>query len=144
MPTCSSASPKNRTLLAFRINQGISASFSLLLSGPPGPLKDQQALSASFSLLLSYHRLRTTRFWSIKGPTMYETWVCERKILNNFILDSIAILRENPSREEEKKLPQTNQSEGDELLSTPRQSRRAGEVPHPTPIPPRLPASPVT
>ena len=48
VPTCSSVSPKNRTLLAFRVNQGISA---------------------SFSLLLSYHWLRTTRFWSIKGPT---------------------------------------------------------------------------
>ena len=44
MPTCSSASPKDRPLLAFRVNQGVSASFSLLLSGPPGsgPLKDQQ------------------------------------------------------------------------------------------------------
>ena len=32
------------TLLAFHVNQGISASFSLLLSRPPGsgPLKDQQ------------------------------------------------------------------------------------------------------
>ena len=72
MPTCSSASPKNRTLLAFRLNQGIAASFSLSLSGPPGsgPLKDQQALSASFSLLLSYRLLQTTRFRSIKGPTL--------------------------------------------------------------------------
>ena len=36
-----------RTLLAFRVNQGISASFSLLLSEPPGsgPLKDQQVVS---------------------------------------------------------------------------------------------------
>ena len=44
VPTWGSASPKNRTLLAFRVNQGISAPFSLLLSGPPGsgPLKDQQ------------------------------------------------------------------------------------------------------
>ena len=44
VPTCSSASPKNRTQLAFHINQGVSASFSLLLSRPPGssPLKDQQ------------------------------------------------------------------------------------------------------
>ena len=48
VPTCNSASPKNRTLLAFRIYQGISA---------------------SFSLLLFYPRLGTTRFWSIKGPT---------------------------------------------------------------------------
>ena len=39
VPTCSSVSPKNRTLLAFRVNQGISASFSLLLSGPPGPVR---------------------------------------------------------------------------------------------------------
>ena len=71
VPTCSSASPKNRALLAFRVNQGTSASFSLSLSGPPGsgPLKDQQALSASLSLLLSYPRLWTTRFRSIKGPT---------------------------------------------------------------------------
>ena len=54
VPTCSSASPKNRTLLAFHVNQGISASFCLLLSGPPGsgPLKDQQELSASFSYCL--------------------------------------------------------------------------------------------
>ena len=44
VPTCSSASPKNRALLAFRVNQGISASFSLSLSEPPGsdPLKGQQ------------------------------------------------------------------------------------------------------
>ena len=44
VPTCSSASPENRTLLAFRVNQGTSASFSLSLSRPPGssPLKDQQ------------------------------------------------------------------------------------------------------
>ena len=71
VPTWSSASPKNRALLAFRVNQGLSASFSLSLSEPPGsgPLKDQQALSASFSLLLSYSRLWTTRFRSIKGPT---------------------------------------------------------------------------
>ena len=50
MPTCSSA--KNRTVLAFRVNQGMSASFSLLFSEPPGsgPLKDQEALSASLSL----------------------------------------------------------------------------------------------
>ena len=56
VPTCSSVSPKNRTLLAFRVNQG---------------------LSASFSLLLSYRRLRTTRFRSIKGPTwqnIFQTW----------------------------------------------------------------------
>ena len=51
VPTCSSVSPKNRALLAFRVNQGISA---------------------SFSLLLSYRRLRTTRFWSIKEPTLQE------------------------------------------------------------------------
>ena len=48
VPTCSSVSPKNRTLLAFRVSQGILVSF--LLS-------------------LSHRRLRTTRFWSIKGPT---------------------------------------------------------------------------
>ena len=43
VPTCSSVSPKNRTLLAFCVNQGVSASFSLLLSEPPGssPLKGQ-------------------------------------------------------------------------------------------------------
>ena len=47
VPTCSSASPKNRTLLAFRINQGYqppSLSYFLISdSGPPGssPLKDQ-------------------------------------------------------------------------------------------------------
>ena len=47
VPTCSSTSPRNRTLLGFRVNQGISA---------------------SFSLLLSYRQLQTTRFQSIKGP----------------------------------------------------------------------------
>ena len=41
------ASPVSGALLAFCINQGISV---------------------SFSPLLSYHRLRTTKFWSIKGP----------------------------------------------------------------------------
>ena len=41
------ASPMRGALLAFCVNQGISA---------------------SFSLLLSYRRLRTTRFRSIKGP----------------------------------------------------------------------------
>ena len=41
------ASPVSGALLAFCVNQGISA---------------------SFSPLLSYHRLRTTRFQSIKGP----------------------------------------------------------------------------
>ena len=43
VPTCISASPENRTLLAFRVNQETSASFSLC-SRPPssGPLKDQQ------------------------------------------------------------------------------------------------------
>ena len=46
MPTCSSTSPKNRALLAFRVNQGTSA---------------------SFSLLLSYRRLRITRFPSQLG-----------------------------------------------------------------------------
>ena len=40
-------SPVSRTLLVLCVNQGISF---------------------SFSLLLSYHRLRTTRFQSIKGP----------------------------------------------------------------------------
>ena len=55
MPTCSSASPKNRTLLAFRVNQGISASFSLFLianSGTPGsgPLKDQQGIKPTSEL----------------------------------------------------------------------------------------------
>ena len=43
----SDASPVSRALLVLCINQGISA---------------------SFSLLLSYHGLCTTRFWSIKGP----------------------------------------------------------------------------
>ena len=42
------ASPMSGTLLAFCVNQGISASFSLLY------------------FLIG--RLRTTRFWSIKGP----------------------------------------------------------------------------
>ena len=42
----SDASPVSRTLLVLWVNQGISA---------------------SFSLSLSYRRLRTTRFWSIKG-----------------------------------------------------------------------------
>ena len=41
------ASPMRGALLAFCVNQGISA---------------------SFSPLLSYRRLQTTRFWSIKGP----------------------------------------------------------------------------
>ena len=41
------ASPAPGALLAFCVNQGISA---------------------SFSPLLSYRRLQTTRFWSIKGP----------------------------------------------------------------------------
>ena len=56
MPTCSSASPKNRALLAFRINQGISASFSLLLSRPPGsgPLRDQQL--TNIILHLGFHK----------------------------------------------------------------------------------------
>ena len=48
VPTCSSVSSKNRAFLAFCTNQGISA---------------------SFSLLLSYRWLWTTRFRSIKGPT---------------------------------------------------------------------------
>ena len=69
---------------------------------------------------------------------------CERKIQNNSILDGTAILSENPSREEEKKKKpfQTNQSEGDKLPSTPRQSKKGGRVPHPSLTPPRLPASP--
>ena len=41
------ANPVPGALLAFCINQG---------------------MSASFSPLLSYRRLRTTRFWSVKGP----------------------------------------------------------------------------
>ena len=47
VPTCIRESPENRALLAFRVNQGTSASFSLLLSGPPGssPLKDQHRSS---------------------------------------------------------------------------------------------------
>ena len=85
MPTCSSASPKNRTVLAFHVNQRVSASFSLLLSEPPGsgPLKDQQALSASFSLLLSYRQLQTTRFRSIKGPTLEHGGCCHFLILGS-------------------------------------------------------------
>ena len=47
----SDASPVSRALLVLCINQGISA---------------------SFSLLLSYCWLRTTRFWSIKGPQQLE------------------------------------------------------------------------
>ena len=47
----SDASPVSRTLLVLCINQGISA---------------------SFSLLLSYRRLCTTKFWSIKGPQKLE------------------------------------------------------------------------
>ena len=46
------ASPVSGTLLVFCINQGISA---------------------SFSPLLSYHQLRTTRFRSIKGPQQRKT-----------------------------------------------------------------------
>ena len=49
------ASPMPGTLLAFCVNQGISA---------------------SFSPLLSYHRLRTTRFWSIKGPQQMSNLIC--------------------------------------------------------------------
>ena len=58
VPTCSSASSKNRALLAFRINQGISA---------------------SFSILLSYRRLQTTRFRSIKGPTLCVSFYCHNQ-----------------------------------------------------------------
>ena len=72
------------------------------------------------------------------------SWFCERKIQNNSILDSTAILSKNPSREEEKKnFFRTNQSEGDKLPSTPRQSKKGGKVPQPTLTPPRLPPSPV-
>ena len=46
----SNASSVSRALLVLCVNQGISA---------------------SFSLLLSYHRLRTTRFWSTKGPQQW-------------------------------------------------------------------------
>ena len=49
------ASPVPGALLAFWVNQGISA---------------------SFSPLLSYRRLRTTKFWSIKGPQQQKTTYC--------------------------------------------------------------------
>ena len=51
---------KNRALLAFRVNQGISASFSLLLSyvdsGSPGsgPLKDQHPAMLTYLKLLGH------------------------------------------------------------------------------------------
>ena len=50
----SDASPVSRTLLVLCVNQGISASFSLSC----------------------YHRLHTTRFWSIKGTQQYR---CNRQ-----------------------------------------------------------------
>ena len=52
VPTCSSSSPKKRALLAFRVNQRISAYFSLSLSEPPGscPLKDQHFTSCNIYL----------------------------------------------------------------------------------------------
>ena len=49
------ASPMPGALLAFSVNQGISA---------------------SFSPLLSYHQLQTTRFWSIKGPQQMPNLIC--------------------------------------------------------------------
>ena len=55
VPICSSARLVSKALLAFCVNQGISA---------------------SFSPLLSYHRLRTTRFWSIKGPQQMSNLIC--------------------------------------------------------------------
>ena len=64
VPTCSSASSKQRALLALCVNQGISASFSLFYflivdSGPPGssPFKDQQALTGKYS----------STFWVVTG-----------------------------------------------------------------------------
>ena len=50
VPTWSSASPVSKALSVFCVNQGISA---------------------SYSLLLSYCRLQTTRFQSIKGPQQH-------------------------------------------------------------------------
>ena len=47
--------PCTGALLAFCVNQGISA---------------------SFSPLLSYRQLRTTKFWSIKGPQQQKTTYC--------------------------------------------------------------------
>ena len=54
------ASPMSGTLLAFYVNQGISASFSLLY------------------FLIG--RLRTTRFWSIKGPQQLVSKANVRKL----------------------------------------------------------------
>ena len=72
VPTCSSVSPKNRTLLAFRVNQGISASFSLLLSEPPGssPLKDQHLTSFFFSLPLTWPLHEILELCGIIWPQM--------------------------------------------------------------------------
>ena len=65
VPTCSSASPENRALLAFRVNQGVSASFSLLLSEPPGsgPLKDQHPWTVAHQAPLSMGFSRQ-EYWS--------------------------------------------------------------------------------
>ena len=78
VPTCSSASPKNRTLLAFCVNQGMSASFSLSLSGPPGsgPLKDQQM---SYSVSLDH----TANEWKDAQSLIKAIWRPDSVILNN-------------------------------------------------------------
>ena len=61
---------------------------------------------------------------------------------NDSILDSTAILSEKPLPRRRKKLFQTNQSEGDTLPSTPRQSKKGRKASQPTLTPPSLPASP--
>ena len=65
MPTCGSESSKNRALLAFRVNRGTSASFSLSLSEPPGssPLKDQHTTK---SLVTTYHHTKI----------LHNHWLC--------------------------------------------------------------------
>ena len=59
MSTCSSASPKNRTLLAFHVNQGISASFSLTLQTTrfrsiKEPIALKQQVPSKYSKALEY------------------------------------------------------------------------------------------
>ena len=71
VPTWSSESPVSRAFLVFCVNQG---------------------MSSSFSLLLSYRRLQTTRFWSIKGlqcfPTMLLLIFIEVYFICNVVLIS--------------------------------------------------------
>ena len=65
MPACSGASPENRVLLAFRVNQGVSASSSLSLSEPlgSGPLKHQHPWTVAHQAPLSMGFSRQ-EYWS--------------------------------------------------------------------------------